>query len=67
MSDLKAQVEAAVIARGGKQRGNEIRFRCPSHDDAHNSADYNTAKCVWICRACGESGNWWHLGQLLTR
>jgi len=65
MAGLKAQVEAAVMARSGKQRGNEIRFRCPSHDDAHNSADYNTAKSVWICRACGESGNWWHLGVLL--
>ena len=65
MRDLKAQVEAAVMARGGKKRGNEIRFKCPSHDDTHHSADYNVTKCVWICRACGVSGNYWHLGVLL--
>lgn len=63
--DIKAQVEAAVMARWGKQRGDEIRFRCPSHDDTHNSADYNPNKHVWICRVCGESGNYWHLGILL--
>ena len=65
MSDFKAEVEAAVMARGGKQHGNEIRFRCPCHDDSHPSADYNNAKGVWVCRVCGESGNWWHLGRLL--
>jgi len=65
MTDLKAQVEAAVMDRGGKKQGGEIRFKCPSHDDAHNSADYNPTKHVWICRACGESGNYWHLGVLL--
>jgi hypothetical protein len=65
MIDLKARVEAAVMARGGKKQGAEIRFKCPSHDDTHNSADYNPTKRVWICRACGESGNYWHLGVLL--
>jgi hypothetical protein len=65
MTDLKAQVEAAVMARQGKKQGGEIRFKCPSHDDEHNSADYNPTKHVWICRACGESGNYWHLGVLL--
>ena len=64
-ADLKTQVEAAVMARQGKQRGHEIRFICPAHDDSHPSADYNTAKGVWICRVCGESGNYWHLGGLL--
>jgi putative DNA primase/helicase len=65
MTDLKTQVEAAVMARQGKQQGHEIRFQCPVHDDSHPSADYNTEKAVWICRVCGESGNYWHLGQLL--
>lgn len=65
MDELKTRVEAAVISRGGKKQGAEIRFSCPSHDDEHPSADYNTQKGVWICRACGESGNYWHLGVLL--
>ena len=65
MGDIKAQVEAAVMARDGKQHGNEIRFRCPCHDDSRPSADYNIKKGVWICRVCGESGNYWHLGVLL--
>ena len=65
MSDFKAQVEVAVMVRGGRQHGNEIRFRCPCHEDSHPSAGYNIAKGVWICRVCGESGNWWHLGRLL--
>lgn len=65
MVALKSQVEDAVMARGGKKRGAEIRFRCVSHDDEHPSADYNPQKGVWICRACRESGNYWHLGLLL--
>lgn len=70
MTDIKAQVEAAVMARGGKKEGVEIRFQCPNstahkHDDASPSANYNPSKSVWICRACGESGNYWHLGRLL--
>lgn len=65
MADLRSQVEAAVMARGGSKHGAEIRFRCLSHDDEHASADYNPQKAVWICRVCGESGNYWHLGVLL--
>jgi len=31
MTEIKTQVQAAVMARGGRQHGNEIRFRCPRH------------------------------------
>lgn len=65
MADLRSQIEAAVMARGGKKHGAEIRFRCPGHDDEHASADYSPQKAVWICRVCGESGDFWHLGVLL--
>ena len=44
--ELKRQVEAAVMARGGKLVGHEIRFIAPCHDDQHASADYNPAKGV---------------------
>ena len=63
--DLKTQVEAGVMARGGKPRGDEIDFLCPAHDDSHPSANYNTKKAVWHCWGCGESGNYYHLGILL--
>lgn len=67
---IKAQVEAAVMARHGKKQGAEIKFQCPNesahkHGDSSPSANYNPAKGVWICRACGESGNYWQLGILL--
>ena len=65
MTDLKAQLEAALANRGAKRQGKEIHFRCPAHNDEHASADYNPAKGVWICRACGESGNYWNLAHLL--
>lgn len=49
-------VEAAVLGRDGRRRGGEIRFTCPAHPDKHPSADFNPARAVWICRACGAGG-----------
>lgn len=70
MPDLRALVEAAVMSRQGRKQGNEIVFRCPNeaahkHSDAKPSANYNPVKQVWICRVCGEKGNYWHLARLL--
>jgi hypothetical protein len=68
--NLKHQVEAAVMALGGKKWGNEINFCCANatahkNNDANNSAYYNTAKGCWHCFVCRESGNYWHMGVLL--
>jgi len=53
---LPSEVTAAVLACGGRGSGDEIVFRCPSHDDQHPSASWNTAKGVWTCHACGARG-----------
>lgn len=50
--------DEAVMARGGRREGVEVRFRCPSHSpDEHPSARWNPAKRVWHCDACGEGGD----------
>lgn len=38
---------------------NEVKFKCPAHEDNEPSAGLNTETNVWRCRsaACGESGD----------
>lgn len=64
------ELERALLARNGSREGDEIRFRCPfpeSHNngDANPSARYSPAKNVWRCDACGKSGGWTNLCDLL--
>lgn len=72
MPDLPPQawldaVTAAVERRGGRPRAGtpEWRFCCPAHDDRHASADWNAAKGVWSCLACGAKGGTRDLAKLL--
>lgn len=63
---LPGKLESALSERGGKKIGREIRFTCPNssfhnNNDVHPSANYNPEKKVWICRSCGESGNYYDL------
>ena len=58
-------MEQALLARGGKVRGNEITFLCPSHPDERPSASYNMEKHVWTCRVCGAGGGYVNLTQAL--
>lgn len=37
-------------------RGTERPFRCPEHDDTHDSASVNVLKAFWYCYACRASG-----------
>ena len=55
---LAADVEAALLARGGRERGDEIIFQCitPEHDDEHPSCRYHRKKCCYICDSCSASG-----------
>ena len=53
---LAASLSEAVLARGGQRRGDEVVFVCPAHDDEHPSANWNDAKQVWHCFACGAGG-----------
>jgi len=36
---------------------NEIRLRCPAHEDAQPSCSLNVAKNVWTCHACKAKGD----------
>jgi CHC2 zinc finger len=58
-------LEAAVMARSGKKRGREIKFRCPVHDDTHPSASYNVERAIWKCHACGAGGGATYLSECL--
>lgn len=66
MNDL----EQALLARGGRVRGDEITFPCPfadrhKHGDRDPSASYNVAKKVWLCRADGARGGYVALSKAL--
>src|ERR1700730_9123197 len=46
-------LETALFERGGRREGQEIRFRCPAHDDAHPSASFNAIHpWIWPRRSC---------------
>lgn len=53
---LVALIERALMNRGGRAVGREIRFRCPAHDDHHPSARWNRDKHVWHCDVCKAGG-----------
>lgn len=35
----------------------ELKMRCPSHEDADPSCTFNTRKNLWNCKACGARGD----------
>ncbi len=55
---LAVAVVAELFARGGKERGGEIIFRCPlpGHPDEHPSCRYNRSKKVYVCDPCAVGG-----------
>jgi hypothetical protein len=52
----RADVEAALLARGAVRRGRHLRFACVAHPDEHPSADFDPAQGVWVCRSCHVGG-----------
>lgn len=44
-----------------QQKGQELLFRCPRHEDRHPSLSINPNKDVWMCGPCGVGGNAWAL------
>jgi hypothetical protein len=58
-------IEAALLDRRGKRKGDEIRACCPFHDEERPSFSFNTFKGAFKCQACGESGGWKKLAQKL--
>jgi hypothetical protein len=56
--NILTQIEAALLARDGNRRGDEITARCPFHDDQTPSFSFNVKKSAFKCQACSESGGW---------
>ena len=44
-----------------EEKGQELLFTCPRHEDRHPSLSINTDKDVWICNPCTAGGNPWSL------
>lgn len=66
MSDLRADVEAAVHARQPIPiGGGEIRFLCIAHEDHNPSARWNSEKGTWHCDVCGAGGGYVDLAKRL--
>ncbi len=57
--DLRLVYERLTTYSTGnaRRRGDEIRVICPVHEDRRPSCDLNLERGVWICRACGASGD----------
>lgn len=45
-----------LLNRDGVEKGDQILFRCPFHNDSNPSCSYNKDKQIFQCFACGESG-----------
>src|SRR5262249_43066886 len=61
----------ALMQRGGRVEGAEIRFSCvfpERHEDsdAHPSARFHPGSAVWPCDACGRGGGILELARLLN-
>ncbi len=59
--DRVRAVEAELVARDGRVRGDEIVARCfnaaaHKNGDAHPSLNYNRGKFAFVCRVCGVKG-----------
>lgn len=63
MADL-AEVAQRFLVRAKRQGGNHIQALCPFHSDTVPSFSFNIENGLWICYACGETGN---LRQFLDR
>src|SRR5579862_2082581 len=64
-AELVAAVHEAVLARDGRPERDEIRFRCPAHDDERPSARWHPTRHVWHCDACGAGAGYVDLARRL--
>jgi hypothetical protein len=67
---LVSAVERVLLARNGRERGDEITSTCiaPSrhrNGDEHPSLQYNRKKFVWSCPVCGAKGGFVPLAKAL--
>lgn len=54
-----------LVARKGRQRGDEIKYCCAEHEDHNPSASFNVESGVYTCFACGAAGNAKRLAELI--
>jgi 5S rRNA maturation endonuclease (ribonuclease M5) len=64
-AEIITRIEAALLARDGTRKGDEIEFRCLEHEDNHPSAYFNVAKGCFKCHGCGAKGGWKKLAEAL--
>lgn len=55
--DLAAFLGAQGVVIGKTVGPNEVRFKCPFHDDAEASANFNPVKGLWHCHVCNVGGS----------
>ena len=46
-----------------QEKGQELLFTCPRHEDRHPSLSINRDKDVWVCNPCNEGGTPWALAS----
>ena len=59
-------VARSALGSPVSNRGTELLFRCPRHDDQHPSLQISTSKDVWPCGPCGVGGTAWKLAAFLA-
>jgi hypothetical protein len=66
--ELRAALEAALLARGARKVGRHWRVRClfPDHLDQHPSCDVDLEKGVFVCRSCRRGGGYLLMAELLA-
>ncbi|MFO1519817.1 MAG: CHC2 zinc finger domain-containing protein [bacterium] len=60
-------LEIWIENREGAQKGKEIFFLCPFHNDHNPSCRWNPEKEVWYCDPCGKGGGWRELYEKLEK
>lgn len=54
---IRRAYELGGIVFNGSRSGNELHVLCTFHNDTHPSMDINVNSGLFICRACGASGD----------
>jgi len=60
------EIARAAGLQDPKHVGSEIHYRCPNHDDNHQSLKINPEKNCYLCGPCGSHGNYWDLVAFLN-
>lgn len=61
------QVARVALGEPSKRTRTELLWRCPNHDDKHESLFINPQKNVFLCAPCNGGGTAWQLAAFLAR